>query len=46
MRPRAAFIGVLLASAFAADAAAVAEEQGPATAKLSNPVAAQSLDQL
>jgi hypothetical protein len=46
MRPRAAFIGVLLASALAADPAAVAEEQGPATAKLSNPVAAQSLDQL
>jgi hypothetical protein len=45
-RPAAAVFSVLLVSGLASDATAVAEEKQPSPAALSNPVAAQSLDQL
>jgi len=44
--PAAAVFSVLLVSGLASDAAAVAEEKQPSPATLSNPVAAQPLDQL
>jgi len=44
--PAAAAFSILLVSGLASDAAAVAEEKQPSPATLSNPVAAQPLDQL
>jgi hypothetical protein len=45
-RPAVAFFLVLLVSGLTSDATAVADEKQPSPAALSNPVAAQSLDQL